>query len=241
MMLSKPDDFEEGATPRDKQEFPGIRAKPDESASYQSEGVEFSAPLENSMPLEAPRIRYRIAQVPTAPVSPEEHTVQAPLQPIEPIRSVNETVQPESNLGLEKAENRSDGTQSIAAAKKIPLWDERLIVDRRRRKVGEIVVRKAVEIHVVEVPIRREKLIVERVSPEYEQLAVVELGQAEIQEFNSLNSTQPLPPVIKAEFDSTNEAILFLAAIASESNFNLQKLQVHLILNDTAAPATYSG
>ena len=52
---------------------------------------------------------------------------------------------------------------------KISLLEERLIVDFVRRKVGEIVIRKEVETCLlqVEVPVRREKLIVEQVSPDY--------------------------------------------------------------------------
>jgi stress response protein YsnF len=51
----------------------------------------------------------------------------------------------------------------------IPLLEERLMVNLTRRKTGEVVVRKEIETHILQmqVPIRREKLIVEQVSPEY--------------------------------------------------------------------------
>lgn len=57
----------------------------------------------------------------------------------------------------------------------IRLLEERLVIDRRRRKAGEVIVRKVIETQIVEVPIRREKLIVEQVGPERKQLAVVDL------------------------------------------------------------------
>jgi Domain of unknown function (DUF2382) len=59
------------------------------------------------------------------------------------------------------------------------LLSERLLLGIQRRKVGEIVVRKEIETHVIQVPvpIRHEKLIVEQLSPEYKLLAKIDLGQ----------------------------------------------------------------
>lgn len=61
----------------------------------------------------------------------------------------------------------------------IPLLEERLVVDLTRRKSGDIVVRKEIETHLlqVQVPVRREKLIVEQVSPEYKLIAEIDLGE----------------------------------------------------------------
>ncbi|MCY7336319.1 MAG: DUF2382 domain-containing protein, partial [Chamaesiphon sp.] len=55
------------------------------------------------------------------------------------------------------------------------LLEERLIVNLSRRKLGEIVIRKEIETQIlqVEVPVQREKLIVEQVSPEYQLLAQI--------------------------------------------------------------------
>lgn len=66
----------------------------------------------------------------------------------------------------------------------IPLLEERLVVDLTRRKSGDIVVRKEIETHLlqVQVPVRREKLIVEQVSPEYRLIAEIDLGEAPITE-----------------------------------------------------------
>lgn len=60
------------------------------------------------------------------------------------------------------------------------LLEERLMVNFTRRKLGEIVVRKEIETHIlqVQVPIRSEKLIVEQISPEYKLLSEVELGRS---------------------------------------------------------------
>ena len=59
------------------------------------------------------------------------------------------------------------------------LLGERIVVNRSKRKIGEVIVRKEVETRMVQiqVPVRHEKLIVEQVSPEYKQLAEIDLGQ----------------------------------------------------------------
>jgi hypothetical protein len=60
-----------------------------------------------------------------------------------------------------------------------PLLEERLIVNFTRRKTGEIVVRKEIETHILhmQVPVQREKLIVEQVEPYYKRLAEIALSQ----------------------------------------------------------------
>lgn len=60
------------------------------------------------------------------------------------------------------------------------LLEERSIVNLSRRKIGEIVIRKEIETQIlqVEVPVQREKLIVEQVSPEYQLLAQIDLGRS---------------------------------------------------------------
>lgn len=57
----------------------------------------------------------------------------------------------------------------------IQLLEERLVIKRQKRKVGEIIVRKQIETRLIEVPVRRETLIVEQISPERKQLAIVDL------------------------------------------------------------------
>jgi hypothetical protein len=122
----------------------------------------------------------------------------------------------------------------------VPLLEERVVVNQRRRKVGEVVVRKEIETYIVKVPIRREKLIVERISPEYEQIAVVELGQAPVTEFDNLEAVEVSDsPTVSGEFSSAKAAIHFLEAIASEPNSDLQKVQVRVVLKDAARQVIY--
>lgn len=126
---------------------------------------------------------------------------------------------------------------SQSAPTVIQLLDERLVIERRKRKVGEVVIRKEIETQIVEVPIHREKLIVEQVSPEYEQLAVVELGQPQVREL-SLDETHPLPTTVSGHFTSVSAAIDFLQAIAAESG-SAQPIQMRVEVTDATRHATY--
>jgi len=67
----------------------------------------------------------------------------------------------------------------ILSEELIRLLGERVVVDRSKHKVGEVIVRKVIETRMVQVPVRHEKLIVEQVSPERKQLAEIDLGQEE--------------------------------------------------------------
>jgi hypothetical protein len=87
----------------------------------------------------------------------------------------------QQNGGVERHEQIA-ATSNILTETVISLLEERLIVDLTRRKIGDIVVRKEIETHLlqVQVPVRREKLIVEQVSPEYKRIAEIDLGQEQV-------------------------------------------------------------
>lgn len=73
--------------------------------------------------------------------------------------------------------------------KTIPLLEEKLQVARYKQKVGEVIVRKQVETKIVEVPLKREKLIVERIGKNPEQLTEVIIGSGQVNgfQYNELN------------------------------------------------------
>lgn len=86
---------------------------------------------------------------------------------------------PESNLEsttVSSANLQPTAQPDLVDIPTIRLLEERLNVKINQRKVGEVVVRKVVETEVVEIPIRREKLVIEQVGPEHKQLASVDLG-----------------------------------------------------------------
>jgi stress response protein YsnF len=72
------------------------------------------------------------------------------------------------------------GSSNIVEEETIPLKEERLMVDRHRRKTGEVIVRKEIETEIIEVPVQREKLIVEQVGDRPRKLAEIDLAEGEI-------------------------------------------------------------
>ncbi len=183
-------------------------------------GIETSAQLETSVPLEAPRRVYWIPLQQSAPSSPIDSTASVQHRP-----AVDDRAELPAKL---QAEPQIDFRPQVAEAV-VPLLEERLVVDRHKRKIGEVVVRKEIETQIVEVQVRREKLIVEQVSPEYQQLAVVDLGQTQGHGINVPESA--LPATMEAKFTSVQAAIEFLEALAEESNLGPQEVQVSIALN----------
>ena len=122
----------------------------------------------------------------------------------------------------------------------IRLLGERLVVDLSKRKVGEVIVRKEIEIRIVQVPVRREKLIVEQVSPERKQLAEIDLGQQEIAGIELPIATN-LDKVltVSSEFDSPKISSLLLNALARERRHGCKKVQVEIIVEDAERQKTY--
>lgn len=68
----------------------------------------------------------------------------------------------------------------------IPLYEERLVVERSKRKAGEIIIRKKVETEIVEIPVYREKLIIERLDGNSTHLAEIEIGATQLTDRKSV-------------------------------------------------------
>ena len=117
----------------------------------------------------------------------------------------------------------------------IRLLAERVVVDRSKRKVGEVIVRKEIETRMVQVPVRREKLIVEQVSPEHKQLEEIELGQESTAGFE-LNETAMSATnldsklTVRGEFDSPKVSSLLLNALSMERRHGCKKVRVKIVV-----------
>lgn len=127
----------------------------------------------------------------------------------------------------------------------IRLLGERLVVDRSKRKIGEVIVRKEIETRMIQVPVRHERLIVEQVSPERKQLAEIDLGLAEISEINLTEGEKvDFASVdsglsVSGEFNSPKIASLLLNAIALERNNGCKKVRVTIVVEDEERQKTY--
>lgn len=105
----------------------------------------------------------------------------------------------------------------------VKLLQERLKINRSRRKVGEVIVRKVVETRMVQVPVRREKLVVEQVTPEHQALAEIDLGEGYISqmgigadEFNCL-SQRSQAAVASGSLMTLQAAVWLLHTVAQQA------------------------
>lgn len=147
--------------------------------------------------------------------------------------TLNSTVEPKYNL------------ENVVEEDIIRLLGERLIVDSTKRKIGEVIVRKEIETRMVQVPVRREKLIVEQISPEHKQLAEIDLGLTEISgidlaekqrpEFASIDGSL----TVSGDFSSPKIASLLLNAIALERNHKCKQVRVTIVVEDESTQNKY--
>jgi stress response protein YsnF len=187
--------------------------------------LEISAPLEASMPLES-----RVEVIPGL----QEQVVSSQLElTAQPIGSEHEAIAPLTSQTMMVA--NSQGLDE----KDIRLLEERLVIDRKRHKIGEVIVRKQVETHFIQVPVKREKLVVEQISPEHKQLAVINLRQegTDTIELHDVTETSSITTdatdstaqsTISGEFASINSAIQFLQAIANQPNSSYGRIHIRV-------------
>ncbi|MEG4838940.1 DUF2382 domain-containing protein [Microcoleus sp. B9-D4] len=122
----------------------------------------------------------------------------------------------------------------------IRLLEERLVINRSKRKVGEVIVRKEIETRMVQVPIQWEKLIVEQVGDDPKVLAEIDLGEGNITgiDLTEIKSDRE-EPTVKAEFTSVQKASKILNSIASQPRHGCVKVRLELVLEDKQLEDTY--
>ena len=137
------------------------------------------------------------------------------------------------------AHTPADAAQ-ILTEETVQLLEERLIVERHKRKVGEVVVRKTVETQIVEVPIRREKLIIEQVGSDPRQLAEIDLGSSDLSGIEIAHGlAHSGQGVVSAEVDSLRAAHQLLDAIANLPNSGNPRVRLEFVLDDPSLRSTY--
>lgn len=118
----------------------------------------------------------------------------------------------------------------------IRLLEERLRVDYDRHKVGEVIVRKEIETEYIQVPIRREKLIVEQVSPDHRQLAEIDLGHGDLSHVELIDGAIRGNAVgentIAGDFSSPQTVAWLFDAIARQPNHGCKRIRIELELDD---------
>jgi len=113
---------------------------------YRTSTVEASAPVEASLPLEAP-----------VPVSTTHSVSPQASNPAYDRATYTYDIEPELYQMNEQDHQ------------KLKLYEERLVADKTRRKTGEVIIGKQVETKTVklEVPVEKERVVIERTTPEY--------------------------------------------------------------------------
>lgn len=118
----------------------------------------------------------------------------------------------------------------IREQKKLYLKEEHLVVDHHREKMGEVVVRKEIETGIIEVPVRREKLVVEAADSDGEPLAEIDLAEVRGEGFDGGMAGEK--PAVRGEFYTLEAARDLLAAIALDPHHGCDRVRLELVLND---------
>ncbi|MBF2029115.1 MAG: PRC-barrel domain-containing protein [Oscillatoriales cyanobacterium C42_A2020_001] len=181
---------------------------------YKMRSLEDSAPLESAAPLEG----YAVSNAPIPPLTPGETSppvvnpgsvYQSP--PASPHPVTHTPIPPVAHAPVPPYQSSPAPTSDrphpvssptrmpVDAAQEavIPLSEERVMVDYKKQKVGEVVVRKEIETEINEVPVQREKLIVEQVGAEPKQLAEIDLTNQEIGNLTPTQREAQLPNIPK--------------------------------------------
>ncbi len=142
--------------------------------------------------------------------------------------------------------------QNVVQEETIRLLEERLKVNYQKQKVGEVIVRKEIETRMIQVPVRREKLIVEQVGDSPRRLAEIDLGQGEIEGLELLGSeatsertiasgSTAQGSIVKGEVSSPRTAAWLLDAIARQSNHGCKRIRIEIELDNPSHQETYQS
>ncbi|MFM2315574.1 MAG: hypothetical protein RLZZ04_4852 [Cyanobacteriota bacterium] len=114
----------------------------------------------------------------------------------------------------------------------ISLLEEKLQIARRQQKIGEVVIRKQVETRMVNIPLRREKLIVERIGKNPEQLTEVIVAEETVNGFkyNELNNNNSFS-FNQTHFISLSTAQDLLTAISHLSCAPNSRIRLEIVTN----------
>lgn len=171
------------------------------------------------------------------PTSPSYLNHSHPISPL-PVIMSNQTDTEMPIENQETQENQQD--LDIVDQEVIRLLEERLVINRSKRKVGEVIVRKEIETRMVQVPIQREKLIIEQVGDDPKVLAEIDLGEGQITgiDLNEIK-VEPSEPTVRAEFTSVQKASKMLNSIASQPRHGCVKVRLEIVLENKELEETY--
>ncbi|MBD2666252.1 hypothetical protein B6N60_02558 [Richelia sinica FACHB-800] len=127
----------------------------------------------------------------------------------------------------------------------IPLLEEKLIVNHTKQRIGEVIVRKQITTQMIEIPVRRERLIVEQISPTHRQLAEIDLKTGDREDIQLISKELPdnghlhQGLLVCGQFISPKVASLILNAIALEQDHGCQQVQVIIAVENESQRQRY--
>ncbi|HHP7231519.1 MAG TPA: YsnF/AvaK domain-containing protein [Xenococcaceae cyanobacterium] len=126
--------------------------------------------------------------------------------------------------------NQNHEPTQVLEVQQIPLLEEKLRVARHKHKIGEVIVRKQVETRMIQVPVRREKLIVERVGKNPERLSEVVIGSEKVNgfEYEALKNTDSLH-MTKSQFLDLQTAQQLLEALGQLNSATNAKVRLEIV------------
>ncbi len=121
------------------------------------------------------------------------------------------------------------------------MLEEKLQVTRHKQKIGEVIVRKQIETKLVQIPIRREKLIIERVGKNTERLTEVVINDEKVNGFgyDEIESDNHQLYTIVSKHIDLEKAQSLLADIAHSSSTNNPKIRIEIITNNSEVKQKY--
>lgn len=132
------------------------------------------------------------------------------------------------------------GHEPAFESQNISLLEEKLVVKRQKRKLGEVVVRKEVETRMLHIPIRREKLIVEKIGTTTEHLTEVNLRSEEVNgvKIDELGDAKNIYQA-QTNFVSLSKAQELLDKIIKSSTRGNTKIRLEIISDNCESQQTY--
>ncbi|PZV08234.1 MAG: hypothetical protein DCF32_05230 [Leptolyngbya sp.] len=117
------------------------------------------------------------------------------------------------------------------AGQGIQLVEERLVVNRKRVKVGEVSIRRVVETEMIEIPVRREKLVIENIGSSTPPIEV-SLGETQLQgQEMAVQPNSDRDATASGIFETIQAAVSFLGTAEQRPELHCEKIRVAILLD----------
>jgi stress response protein YsnF len=156
--------------------------------------------------------------------------------PAEQLRIVKDAIRQVDTSGKKVYVDLEAYPPGLVQIEALPLWQEQVVVNRTRRKAGEISIRKTKDEYTVEVPVRSEKLVVENVETG-EILAEIGLSKTQVTQRNfpdvASDTTYSEDQIVRGHLTRFQDALGFLEAVSQFPNNSFIKSKIKLTVSQS--------